>query len=143
LRQDLSVGMIINGERREMLALDRGDRQVERMLELLAVVSAGAGLSLRESLTLDAFQFRRNTVAIVITPSNSYDWHEGVQQLQRRGVQIFVVGIDAASFENRPPDEDTLALLEAAGISAVRVKCKDSLVQVLESVSDGRFVGRR
>src|SRR2546430_11134125 len=29
LRQDLSVGLIINGERREYVSLDRGDRQIE------------------------------------------------------------------------------------------------------------------
>jgi hypothetical protein len=92
---------------------------------------------------LDAFQFGRNAVALVITPSNSLDWHEGMQQLQRRGVQVSVVGIDAASFEGRPPDEDNLALLEGTGISVIRVRCKDSLVQVLEGGSDASFIRRR
>ena len=50
LRQDLSVGMIVNGEHREFLSLDRGDRQVERVLELLAVVNAGSGVPLKEAL---------------------------------------------------------------------------------------------
>jgi uncharacterized protein (DUF58 family) len=143
LREGLSVGMIINSDRREILSLDRGDRQIERVLELLAVARTGDGPSLYESFVLDAFQFGHNTVVIVITPSNAYDWHEGVQQLRRRGVQVSVVGIDAASFENRPPDEDTLALLEGAGISVLRVKCKDSLVQVLESGSDVRLIRGR
>src|SRR5438552_1185165 len=70
LRQDLSVGMIVNGEHREFLSLDRGDRQIERVLELLAVVRTGSGVDLKEALALDAFHFGRNTVAIVITPSN-------------------------------------------------------------------------
>src|SRR5919109_180531 len=69
LRHDLSVGMIVNGRRREFLSLDRGDRQVERVLELLAVVTAGPGPDLKEALALDAFHFARNTVAIIITPS--------------------------------------------------------------------------
>ena len=42
LRQDLSLGMIVNGRQREFLNLDRGERQIERMLELLAVVKAGS-----------------------------------------------------------------------------------------------------
>src|SRR5215813_11363532 len=42
LRQDLSVGLIVNGQRREFLSLDRGDRQIERVLEVLAVVTTGA-----------------------------------------------------------------------------------------------------
>src|SRR5262249_20335392 len=75
LRQDLSLGMIANGERREFLSLDRGERQLERVLEMLAVVKAGDGPDLKEALALDAFHFGRNTVAILITPSNSRDWH--------------------------------------------------------------------
>lgn len=67
LRQDLSLGLIVNGERREFLALDRGERQIERVLELLAVVNSGPGPDLKEALALDALHFGRNTVAIVIT----------------------------------------------------------------------------
>src|SRR5438128_9231349 len=66
LRQDLSVGMIVNGQRREFISLDSGDRQIERVLELLAVVTAGPGPELKEALALDAMHFGRNTVAIVI-----------------------------------------------------------------------------
>ncbi len=143
LRQDLSVGLIVNGERREILSLDRGDRQIERVLELLAVVRAGAGPELKEALALDAFHFGRNTVAIIITPSNSRDWHEGLRHLQRRGVQVAVVGLDAASFDDRPADEDTLALLEGAGIPVMRVKNREPLAQILESGSNAPSTQRR
>src|SRR3989454_7328226 len=139
LRQDLSVGMIVNAQQREFLSLDRGDRQIERILELLAVVEAGSGPELKEALALDAFHFGRNTVAIVITPSNSRDWHESLRHLQRRGVQVAVVGLDAASFEDRPVDEDTLALLEGAGIPVLRIKCKASLTEALERVPEAHY----
>jgi uncharacterized protein (DUF58 family) len=143
LRQDLSLGMVVTGQRREFLSLDRGDRQVERVLELLAVVTAGPGPELKEALALDAMHFGRNTVAIVITPSNSRDWHEGVRHLQRRGVQVAVIGLNAASFENKPADEDTLALLEGAGIPVLRVKSGESLAAVLESGPMVRYAQRR
>src|SRR5712692_5244879 len=132
LRQDLSLGLIVNAERREFLSLDRGDRQMERVLELLAVVRSGPGPELREALALDALHFGRNSVAIVITPSTSRDWHDGVQHLQRRGVQAAVIGLNAASFEDKPADEDTLALLEGAGIPVMRIKRGDPLSEVLE-----------
>ncbi len=133
LRQDLSVGMIVNGRQREFLNLDRGERQIERMLELLAVVKAGSGPDLKEALALEAIHFGRNTVAVIITPSNSRDWHEGLRHLQRRGVKVAIVGMNATSFENKPSDEDSLALLEGAGIPVVRVQCGDDIAQVLES----------
>jgi uncharacterized protein (DUF58 family) len=143
LRHDLSVGMIVNGQRREFLSLDRGDRQIERILELLAVVRAGPGPDLKEALALDAMHFGRNTVAIVITPSTSRDWHEGVRHLQRRGVQVAVIGLNAASFENKPADEDTLALLEGAGVPVLRIKSGDSLAAALESGPMVRYAQRR
>src|SRR6266566_2500644 len=143
LRHDLSVGMIVNGQQREFLSLDRGDRQVERVLELLAVVTAGPGPELKEALALDAFHFGRNTVAIIITPSNSRDWHEGLRHLQRRGVQVAVVGLNAASFDNSPQDEDTLALLEGAGVPVVRIKCGDFLAEALEGSHEASYAYRR
>ncbi len=142
LRQDLSVGMIVNSHHREVLSLDRGDRQIERVLELLAVVAAGPGPELKEALSLDALHFGRNTVAIVITSSSSRDWHDGLRHLQRRGVQVAVVGLNAASFENRSSDEDTLALLEGAGIPVMRIKCRESLTQILESGPNARYTQR-
>lgn len=144
LRQDLSVGMIVNAAQREFLSLDRGDRQVERMLELLAVVNAGVGPDLKEALALDAMHFGRNTMAIVITPSTSRDWHDGVRHLQRRGVQVAIVGLDAASFdENILPDEDTLALLEGANIPVLRVQNGSSISESLEKDPEARFALRR
>jgi uncharacterized protein (DUF58 family) len=139
LRQDLSLGMIVNGVHREFLSLDRGERQIERVLEMLAGVQPGLGPDLKEALSLDAFHFGRNTVAIVITPSNSRDWHESLRHLQRRGVQVAVVGLDAASFEDRPVDEDTLTLLEGAGIPVLRVKCKAPLTEALERVPETHY----
>jgi uncharacterized protein (DUF58 family) len=132
LHEDLSVGMVVNAERQEFLALDRGDRQMEHVLELLAVVKAGLGPELKEALTMDAFHFGRNSIAIVITPSNSRDWHESLRYLQLRGVQVAVVGLDAASFDRQPPDEDTLALLEGTGVPVMRVRLGDAIPPILE-----------
>jgi uncharacterized protein (DUF58 family) len=143
LRHDLSVGLIVNGQRRESLSLDRGDRQIVRVLEVLAVVEAGPGPQLKEALALDAFHFGRNAVAIVITPSNSRDWHESLRHLQLRGVQVAVVGLDAASFANQPSDEDSLTLLEGAGVAVTRVKRGTPLTQVLESAQEARYKTRR
>lgn len=142
LRQDLSLGMIVNAGQRELLTLDRGDRQIERVLELLAVVKAGPGTDLKEALALDAIHFGRNTMAIIITPSTSRDWHEGVRHLQRRGVQVAVIGLDAASFEHMPADEDTLALLEGANVPVLRVTCESSLSEALEQEPETRFALR-
>ncbi|HZS78220.1 MAG TPA: DUF58 domain-containing protein [Ktedonobacteraceae bacterium] len=143
LRQDVSLGMIVTGEHREFLSLDRGDRQIERVLELLAVVRSGSGPDLKEALAMEAFQFGRNTMAIIITPSSSRDWHDGVRHLQRRGVQVAVIGLDAASFNDAPEDEDTLAFLEGAGVPVIRVKRDSSISEALEKEAETAYARRR
>ncbi len=50
--------MIVNAQQREFLSLDRGERQIERMLEMLAVVEAGSGPELKKALALDTFHMR-------------------------------------------------------------------------------------
>src|SRR5579883_398730 len=143
LRQDVSLGMIVTGEHREFLSLDRGDRQIERVLELLAVVRSGSGPDLKEALAMEAFQFGRNTMAIIITPSSSRDWHDGVRHLQRRGVQVAVIGLDAASFNDAPEDEDTLAFLEGAGVPVIRVKRDSYISEALEKEAETAYARRR
>jgi len=54
-----------------------------------------------------------------------------------------VVGLDAASFDKSPLDENTLALLEGAGIPIARVTCGESLTQALESSHEARYALRR
>lgn len=132
LRENFSVGMVVSGEQRELLSLDRGDRQIERMLELLAVVKVGRGQNLKEMLAMDAFQFGRNSIAMIITPSNSGDWHENLRHLQMRHVQVVVIGLDAASFDLQPPEENRLASLEKAGVSVMHIRCGDDIPSILE-----------
>jgi uncharacterized protein (DUF58 family) len=134
LRQDLSVGLVVNGERQESLALDRGDRQFQHMLEMLAVVSAGSGPKLKDALARDPLHFGRNSIAIVITPSNTRDWHESLRHLQLRGVQVAVVGLIAASFEPQPTNEDTLILLEEMNIPVVRVRYGEAIPAILQGL---------
>ena len=92
---------------------------------------------------MEAFQFGRNTMAIIITPSSSRDWHDGVRHLQRRGVQVAVIGLDAASFNDAPEDEDTLAFLEGAGVPVIRVKRDSSISEALEKEAETAYARRR
>jgi len=70
-----------------------------------------------------------------------HDGH-GIAQLRRVGVQVAVIGLDVASFEQEAPDEDTLALLEGAGVPVMRVKYGESLAQILESGPESRYARR-
>jgi hypothetical protein len=51
--------------------------------------------------------------------------------------------LDAASFDSRPVDEDTLALLEGANIPVLRVKSGMPITEALEKAPEARFAVRR
>ena len=59
------------------------------------------------------------------------------------GVKVAVIGLNAASFDGGPADEDTLALLEGSGIPIARVKRGESLIEVLESSHEASYTLRR
>src|SRR5579871_1025968 len=132
LRQDISVGLVVNAGRREFVALDRGDRQIDRILEVLAVVHAGSGPSLAEALALDGVHFARNTLAIVITPSWRDDWQLGLRHLQRRGVKTAVISIDPSTFDDLPSSRQALNSLVDLGVPMLLVNRGDPLLRVLE-----------
>ncbi len=133
LRSDLAVGLVINDAHHSSLSIDRGMRQIDRSLEMLAVAHADDAPPLSEALTLNEIRFMRNSVVVVITPSRDPQWAIELQQLKRRGVRPSVIALNAASFDHASQSdsviEDTLA---ATGISSIHISCGDNVAQALE-----------
>ena len=132
LREDLSVGLIVNDTTHGLLPLDRGARQLNRTLEQLAVVEAGETGSLQELLVAQETRFMRNNVIIVITPSPQEEWAIGLRQLERRGVKGTVVLLDGASFGGELGNERLMHYLVSAAVPVLTVRRGDSLVAALE-----------
>jgi uncharacterized protein (DUF58 family) len=134
LRQaELAVGLTVSGADEPPLPLDRGERQINRMLEMLAVARATDSISLEEALVEEESRLARNTVLVVITASTDLRWPEGLNQLRRRGVRPYVVLLDPQSFdESAPGNSRVYDALVAGGVPVVPVKRGDPLVHVLE-----------
>ncbi|HET8907684.1 MAG TPA: DUF58 domain-containing protein [Ktedonobacterales bacterium] len=132
-QQELSVGLHVSGTGDTGLALDRGERQLDRVLELLAIAHSTRRESLAEALAMQETRLARNTVLIVITPSTELDWPTSLHHLQRRGVRPLTILIDPQSFDERlGTNGRTHDLLVAAGVPVIPVRRGDPLVHVLE-----------
>lgn len=133
-QQELAVGLSVNGAATDAsLPLDRGERQLDRMLEVLAVVRPRNAFPLAQAVALEEARLARNTVLVVITPSTDLEWPESMRQVQRRGVRPLVVTLDPSSFaENRGGNTRVRDALTAAGIPHIDIKRGDPLVHVLE-----------
>src|SRR5215470_5354070 len=130
LDQSRAVGLV---SQTATLPADRGPRQAERILEVLALVRASSHLNLSALLSAETSRFARSSTLIVVTPSTSEGWARFCQALGGRGVHTTAVLVEAATFGEA---ESTLLLvssLAAAHIPTYLVKCGDRLDHALSS----------
>jgi uncharacterized protein (DUF58 family) len=137
LRQrQVAVGLVISGMPEGTLPQDRGERQLDRILELLAVAHPTEREPLSEALAKESVRLARHSVLIVVTSSTDLDWPESVRFLLRRGVHPLVISLDPHSFDEQQPHNDrVLEALMALGVSALTVDNGDDLAIALAQAS--------
>jgi len=94
-----AVAVTASGARTVTLQPDRGQRQYQKIMQLLAAANADGSAPLHEVLVENILRLRRGTTAVVITPSTDRDWVKTLSTLQPRGVAVMVVALDAAAFD--------------------------------------------
>ena len=115
------------------LPADRGPRQVERILEVLALVKASSHLTLAALLSAETSRFARSSTLIVVTPSTAEAWARFCQALSGRGVHTTAVLIEAATFGRAPSTLLLVSSLAAARIPMYLVKRGDRLQHALSA----------
>ena len=115
------------------LPADRGPRQVERILEVLALVRASSRLTLSGLLLAETSRFARSSTLIVVTPSTAEAWARFCQALSGRGVHSSAVLIEAATFGQAPSTLMLVSSLAAAHVPTYLVKRGGRLEQSLSS----------
>ena len=68
LAQGRAVGMVAYGQTREVAQADRGQRQLMKLLETLAVIQAHGNLPIAQIVSAEGERLARGTTIIVITP---------------------------------------------------------------------------
>lgn len=108
LARDRSLGLITYAPDRRFVPPDRGERQLHRVLEVLALAEPTARMSLEQILAMELMLFQRNTTVVVITGNWTPRWIPLLLELQRRGVWPVVVLVDGATFGPLPSVRDLL-----------------------------------
>lgn len=123
LNENRSVGLTAVGLRGMVVPSDRGPRQYQKAMQLLAAVKADSRVPFGEVLVSGIARLRRGMTCIVITPSPERDWLRPLATLRSRGVATVVCLLDALAYEERarrithapPLDERTRDDLTRAG----------------------------
>jgi uncharacterized protein (DUF58 family) len=130
LDQGRAVGLV---SQTATLPADRGPRQAERILEVLALVRAGSTLTLSALLSAETSRFARSSTLIVVTPSTAEGWARFCQALKGRGVRTTAVLIEASTFGRAPSALMLVSSLAEAHITMYLVKRGDRLDEALSS----------
>src|ERR1700736_2302021 len=130
LDQGRAVGLV---SQTAMLPADRGPRQAERILEVLALVRTTSHLTLSAMLSAETSRFARSSTLIVVTSSTAEAWARFCQALNGRGVHSSAVLVEAATFGPAPSTLLLVSSLAAAHIPTYLVKRGDRLEQSLSA----------
>lgn len=128
LLENRSVGLVAQAQ---LLPPDRGARQMNKALEVLALVRANRPESLAETLAAQSMHFSQVSTVCIVTPSLDRSWTLASRELAHRGVKQMVVLIDASTFGDSKSPAEVLAALAAAGVPTYVVKREDPLEGLL------------
>jgi uncharacterized protein (DUF58 family) len=131
IRRDRTVGLLTYGKARDVVQPDRGERQLTKMLETLAVFRAQSRVSLADALALESQTLPRWATLIIVTSASDMDWVLSAQSLKRHGMRVVAVVVDAASFGGYNRHAGVVETLWAGGVAAFRIKHGDDLVAAL------------
>jgi len=131
IRLNRAVGLVAYGQHREVAPADRGDRQLTKLLETLAVIQARGRIPIGDVVAVETSHFSRDTTAVVVTPSTDEGLADVLRSLGRRGIRAIVVLIEASTFGPAESSLTLLAELIASDIPAYLVKCGQPLEEAL------------
>jgi uncharacterized protein (DUF58 family) len=97
--ENRAVGLTTSGHRVVSIPADRGPRQHQKIMQLLAAVEGDGQSPLGEVLLTGLPKLRRGMTAVVVTPSRERQWVRTLTSLRARGVTAAVVSLAAASYE--------------------------------------------
>lgn len=141
LQSDREVGFLSYAESRQIVQPDRGERQLTRLLEILAVIQPRGRVPLAQVLAGEGAGLGRHMTVIVITPSTDSRWVTALRGLRARGVHGVAVLLAARTFGPAPDWNPIVAELQASGVTAYLVKNGDDLAIALGQPISGLVPG--
>jgi uncharacterized protein (DUF58 family) len=133
LRRDRSVGLLAHGQSREITQPDRGERQLNRILETLSVLRAEGQVAIDDVIDAEIHQFARGTTIIVITATTDESWVVAARQLARRGMRVVTILIEPQSFGGRLSNAALSSVLQASNIVTYVIRCGEDVGAVLSA----------
>ena len=131
LRRQRAVGFVSYGHQHEIIQPDRGERQLNRLLEVLAVLRAEGNINFGHVLGVESARLGRNNTLVAITSSPETGWVKSLREAKRRGLRAIAAITDINSFGGRGDTEAVASELVASGIPTYVIREGDDLQAAL------------
>jgi len=135
-----AVGLVTYGQRREGIQADRDERQLGKVLDTLAALRAEGDMPFSQALSVESGRLARGTILVAISPSVREDWVRTALLLDRAGLRVVTVLVDAAGFGGISGADRLREQLLATGTPAILLRNGDSLQEALSSLPPPRAV---
>lgn len=132
IESERSLGFAAYTPYREVHQPERGNRQLAKILQTLAVARSQSRYSLAQMLTLETPYFTRGTTLVIITSSLDPTWVSEAQILSRKGIRPMCVLVDPNSFSSHYNSDEMRGMLRIAKIPSVAVRKNDDLTAALQ-----------
>lgn len=121
VRRNRAVGLVTYSPQRQWLEPTHGSRQLDRILELLALARAKGDVPLQRVLESEGVRLGRNGLACIITSAPEREWVAAAGRVARRGPRVVPFFVDPTSFGSRVDTTSVLGSLQASGLPAFRL----------------------
>ncbi len=133
LKVGRSVGLVGWGQHHEQIPADRGERQLLKLLETLAVVRAQGTTGFGQLIAAELPRLRTSDTLVLVTSSLDEGWISVLPLLLRKSVKVAVVLIEAATFGAKDGMLFAVGGLAAMNVPTYIIKRGDDISQALDS----------
>lgn len=133
LHKERALGFVTYNPGRCFFQPDRGNRQLVRILEALAMATFKGQLSCEQLLSLESHHMARGSTVVLVTSDPTDGWIHEASLLVRRGLRTIAVVIDPASFgaTDARSGEETRQILEGLGMITYHIQQSSDIGAVL------------
>ncbi len=132
LKLNKEIGLITYSHHREVIACERGERQSNKLMEMLAVLQADGVVPFDRVLRAEGAQLPRGATLVAISASHDVAWALAVQQLVRSGQRVVAVVIDTQSFGSPLSSQPLITALTHTSAVVRTVRRGDSLSAAID-----------
>jgi len=135
-----AVGLAIGRNSLEELSPDRGGRQLDKILEALALFKADGNIPFEGTLAAHARSLPRGSTIVIITPSVNQDLPLAIDQFLRLGLKPIVILLESKSFNGLPGTAVLAEKISIFGVPVVTISKGDDIGETLSLAGENKDI---